>query len=150
MKSFALGLALLVAGFTSYVVSTATKNITIVFKNIGDFLQQLAEAGVFPQNVTLPEGLGMLSIGIPQNILNIVPYVSLGVMAFGVGWFWIIEPMLYLAMPPKKQASAPPVTSRAREAEGVTLRGKSLEQWVQEAIQEKIERERGRSKSPGE
>lgn len=145
MKSFGIGLALLVAGFASYMLSAFLKSMASVFKNMADFLKQLEQAGAFPQGVTLPQNLGNLSIGIPQDILNIIPYVSIGVMAFGVGWFWIIEPMLHLATPPKKAAVPvpPAATTIVREPEAPSLRGKSLEQWVREAMQEKIDRERG-------
>jgi len=143
MKSFGIGLALLVAGFASYALSSFLKSMASVLKNMADFLKQLEEAGAFPQGVTLPQNLGTLSIGIPQDILNILPYVSIGIMAFGVGWFWIIEPMLLLATPSKK-TTPPPAAPGAREPEMPPLRGKSMEQWMQEAIQEKMDRERGR------
>jgi hypothetical protein len=146
MRSFGIGLALLVAGFASYVLSAFLKSMTTVFENMTGFLEQLEGAGAFPAGVTLPENLGTLSIGIPQDLLNILPYLSIGIMAFGVGWFWIIEPMLYLATPPKKRATpqTPPAAPRPREPEAPSLRGKNLEQWVQEAIQEKMDREKGR------
>jgi len=145
MKSFGIGLALLVAGFASYMLSAFLKNMVAVFENMADFLKQLEEAGAFPQGVTLPQDLGALSIGIPQYLLNILPYVSIGIMAFGAGWFWIIEPMLYLVTPSKKATpQTPPAAPRAREPELPPLRGKNLEQWVQEAIQEKMDREKGR------
>lgn len=144
MKSFALGLALLISGFTLYMVSTAIKNIGIFFQNVNYILQKLAEAGVIPANITVPAGLGTLSVGIPQGILNIVPYLALGVMAFGIGWFWLIEPVLYLSTPPKRQAEAPPISARRVETGPSAPRGKDLEQWIAEAIREKMERERGR------
>lgn len=147
MKSFGIGLALLVAGFASYMFTAFLKSMASVFQNMTDFLKQLEQAGAFPQGVTLPQDFGALSIGIPQNLLNILPYISIGIMAFGVGWFWIIEPMLYLATPAKKKVTPqtpPPAAPSAKGPEMPPLRGKNLEQWVQEAIQEKMDRERGR------
>jgi len=146
MKSFGIGLALLVAGFATYMTSAFIKSMATLTTNLTDFLQQLEQAGAFPEGVTLPADLGTLSLGIPQDILNVVPYVAIGVMAFGVGWFWIIEPILHLAAPPPKKTATtpPPATARVSEPQPSTMRGKSLEQWVQEAIQEKIDREKGR------
>lgn len=139
MKSFAIGLALLVSGFAAYVLTSALKSVASALKALSAFLQQ-GEA--------LPEGWGTLTVGgIPQGVLNVAPYICLGIVVFGVAWFWLIEPVLYLAAPPKKEAGRemPPVPSAAREPRAEpTAPGSKVEQWVIEAIREKMEREKGK------
>ncbi|GEM_PF-3510661 len=134
MKSFSIGLALLVGGFASYFLTTALKKAADAIETIGKFLQFLAGAGILPESVTLPEEFKpeMVSavIGIPQSLINIAPYICIGIMAFGVGWFWIIEPLLYLAAPPKKEvrreAAVTPSAAPVREVEPGVPTGKDL------------------------
>ncbi len=160
MKSFGIGLALLVGGFASYFLTNALKKTTAVIEKIGEFLQTLAQAGFLPEGVTLPEEFGPETVskivGIPLSLINVAPYICLGIMAFGVAWFWLIEPLLYLATPPKpkgkEETAVTPSISVPRGVEEAVPSGKDLkqliseaiEQWVRDAIREKIEREKGK------
>lgn len=138
MKSFAIGLALLASGFAAYVLTSALKSIASALTALSAFLQQ---------GQALPEGWGTLAVGIPQSVLNVAPYICLGIMVFGVAWFWLIEPLLYLAVPPKREAERemPPVPSAPREPRAEPMApGSKVEQWVIEAIREKMEREKGK------
>lgn len=149
MKSFGIGLALLASGFAAYVLTSALKSVTLALTILSGFLKQLKEAGIIPEGATLPEGWETLTVGgIPQSVLNVAPYICLGIMVFGVAWFWLIEPIFYLAAPPKKEAERemPPVPSAAREprAEPMAPSSRDLEQWIAEAIREKMERGKGK------
>lgn len=168
MKSFGIGLAILVGSFASFMLTNALKKAADAITGISAFLQKLAEAGMVPEGITIPKDLGpevvSAAMGIPKGIVDVAPYICLGIMAFGVLWFWLVEPMLYLLTPAKKEvkeevakavvreAVVPPPAATVVGREPVTYSGRDLkqlvseaiEQWVTDAIHEKTDRERGK------
>ena len=150
MKSFGIGLALLIGGFASYFLTSALKKAAANIETIGRFLQSLQAAGALPEGVTLPEEFGpelvSKAVGIPLGLIDVAPYICIGIMAFGVAWFWMIEPILHLATPPKgearREAVVTPLTIEVRGVEPGVLSKSDIEQWVVAAIREKMEREK--------
>lgn len=74
MKSFGIGLAILVAGTALYIEC-------YLLSKVGELAQALTET--------------MQDLTIGERLLLVSPYICLGIMAFGVVWFWIVEPILY-------------------------------------------------------
>jgi hypothetical protein len=177
MKSFAIGLALLISGFALYSISSAVNSLSSFASGSVLIFQKMAEAGTLPAGVALPTGLASASLGIPKDIMDMVPYLAIAVMAFGVLWFWVIEPLLLLSAPPKRREASPvsqpqyaqpqhPQYAQAQHAPPPPMQrptqmppraapppppplpvappppqGRNMEQWIQEAIREKAERE---------
>lgn len=81
MKSFGIGLALLAGGFAAYV-ATILLNLSITFMK------------AFPEPPSQP--VPWWAQGIWSGILLRTPYICIGIMVFGVVWYWIVEPILYL------------------------------------------------------
>lgn len=69
MKLFGIGLALLVAGAALFIETTIIK----------DFYEAFAPS----------------ELAISERLLLVTPYISIAIMALGVLWYWIVEPILY-------------------------------------------------------
>jgi len=81
MKSFGIGLAMLVAGATLLIEASV--------------LRGLIELG---WSFTITFGGGVLQINsINETLVSVAPYVCIGIMAFGVVWYWILEPVLHIS-----------------------------------------------------
>ena len=71
MKLFGIGLAILVAGAALYIETM--------------YLSMFAKS--FAETTQAPTIL--------ERLLFVSPYISIAIMAFGVLWYWIVEPILY-------------------------------------------------------
>ncbi len=87
MISFGIGLALLVSGFTFYELANLL--ITPVGEAGGVLAAEVAKAVAQFTNI-------------PDTILPYTPYIGIAIMVIGVGWFWIVAPILYLTRPKTK------------------------------------------------
>jgi len=75
MKLFGIGFAILVGGAALYAEA-------MVLKEFSNFAEDLSKSfGKSPL--------------ITPTIIEVFPYICLAIMAFGVVWYWIVEPILY-------------------------------------------------------
>lgn len=77
MKSFGIGLAILLAGAAIWVEAYALRLFTEFAESFGQTPTPIAAPGIW------------------ERLIPTYPYICLGVMAFGVLWYWIVEPTLY-------------------------------------------------------
>lgn len=126
MKSFGMGLALLIAGAVLAIVTSMMPEV-------------------------LPETYAPWWLdGAWGDILGAGPYIGIGVMVLGVVWYWIMEPVLYLTSPPPQKAPTTlPISAGGEseeEAAPAVLMEKGLGEWVSEAVDEKLAREKGKKR----
>ncbi len=84
MVSFGIGLVLLISGFTFYELATL---ITMPAGVTGGILApEVAKAVAQFMNI-------------PDAILPYTPYIGIALIVIGVGWYWILAPVIYLTRP---------------------------------------------------
>ena len=76
MRLFGIGLAILLAGAALYIETS--------------FVNMLGEA--FSHST-------LVAPTILDTLWSAGPYISIGIMAFGVLWYWIFEPIIYHTRP---------------------------------------------------
>jgi len=76
MRLFGIGLAIVLAGAALYIETS--------FVNMLD--------GVFSHDT-------LVAPTILDRLLSAGPYICIGIMTFGILWYWILEPILYHTRP---------------------------------------------------
>ena len=151
MKTFGIGLALFISGLLTYLLANLLTAIGIFTDNVSTLAQSMATAGTLPQGTVVPEPITAIAVGLPQEIFDVLAYIGIAVMAFGAIWYWFVEPLMSLLAPPppKKETlqrpmSQPGAPRPSRPPTGYAQpQGRDLEAWIQDAIREKMDRERG-------
>lgn len=81
MKSFGIGLGILLAGAALGAELYALKLFTELAGSFGKAFGQT------PTPIAEPS--------IWERLIPVYPYICIGIMAFAVVWYWIVEPILY-------------------------------------------------------
>jgi hypothetical protein len=103
VKSFGIGLALVVSGGMIYVFSSIITEVTAAITRLADALRPLTASGAPLSGVVIPDfsNLKVLSslTGVPDFIFGNLSYFAIAVIALGVVWYWIMVPILYFTRP---------------------------------------------------
>jgi hypothetical protein len=103
MKSFGIGLALVVVGGMLYVFGSIITEAAAAITRLADTLRPFTSGGAPLSGAVIPDfgGLKVLSslTSVPDFILNNLSYIAIVIIALGVVWYWVMVPILYFTRP---------------------------------------------------
>jgi len=103
MKSFGIGLALVVLGGMLYVFGSILTEAALAITRLADALRPFTAGGGPLSGAVVPDfsGLKVLSslTGVPDFILGNLSYFAIVIIALGVVWYWVMVPILYYTRP---------------------------------------------------
>jgi hypothetical protein len=103
MKSFGIGLALVVLGGMLYIFSSILTETASAITRLADALRPLTAGGAPLSGAVIPDfsGLKVLSslTGVPDFILGNLSYIAIAIVALGVVWYWVMVPILHFTRP---------------------------------------------------
>lgn len=103
MKSFGIGLALVMVGGLIYIFDRFVSVASAAITQMADALRPLTASGAALSGIVIPDFSSLKEFsnltGVPDFILGNLSYLAIAVIALGVVWYWIMVPILYFTRP---------------------------------------------------